>query len=241
MRRSAFTWGGWRAWLAVPTLVLAALILAGCEKPPAADLDAARTALDAARAASSGRWALPELAHAEALFDGVNSEMSQESGRFFQFMRSYARVKALLAAARADAEGAVDAARREREEAKKEAGDAGRRARTMLEGARAAAQIAPSPRSGKADLDRLRAELHAVEMELPDVDRLIASEEFRLAAKKGSDLASRVETALSRFFGRMEHGNLGSATIDRGAPAWCHETREALSLPRVRMSEGRPT
>jgi hypothetical protein len=230
---------GRRAWLAVAALALGGLLFSGCEKPPAADLEAARAALEDAKTASSGKWALPELAHAQALFDGASREMKEEIDRF-TFSKDFSRVRALLAAARADAAGAAEAARRERDEARKEAGEAGRRARTMLEGARAAVQIAPSPRDGAGDLDRLRAELHAIEMELAEVDRLIAAEEFRQAEKKGSDLATRLQAALSRFFGRMEHRDLRSAAAHRECNSPCPD-REALSLSRAHPPEGRPT
>jgi len=208
------------------------LLLAGCEKSPSSDYDAARLAVEDAVRASSGKWATSEIDHAKSLLAIAGRELEEQNARFGP-SRSYARAKTLLAAANADAIGARGAAERERDEAKSEAAEAVRRARTMLEGARAAIQIAPSPRDGRGELERLREALHGVEMELPEADRLMAAGEYRLAAKKGSDLAARVESAVSSFFGRIERGGVGARREDLEArcSACCFRS-ERLSFTR---------
>jgi len=216
--------------LAAIGIAASVLLLAGCEVAPSGDYDAARFALEEAVRASSGKWAQSEIDHAKGLLASAGREMEEQNARF-ALARSYARARTLLAAARADAIGAREAAERERDEAKSGAAEAVRRARNMLEGARAAIQIAPSPRDGRGELERLREALHGVEMELPEADRLMAAGEYRLAGKKGSELASRVESAVSRFFGRIERGGSRSARIDVEAscPA-CSGPAERLSF-----------
>jgi hypothetical protein len=216
--------------LALTGLAFSLVLLAGCEKSPSGDYDAARYAVEEAVRASSGRWAPMEIDHAKALLATAGRELEEQNARF-PLARSYARARTLLAAARADAIGAREAAERERDEAKAEAAEAVRRARNMLEGARAAVQIAPSPRDGRGEIDLLRETLHGVEMELPEADRLMASGEYRLAAKKGSDLAARVESAVSRFFGRIERGGArGSRGEREAACAACPAAAERLSF-----------
>jgi len=215
--------------LALAALAISALFLVAGDDSPDSEIEAVRASLAAAKKESAGLWAVPQLDHARDLFDGAVREVSEQGTRP-TFLRNYSRGRTLLSAARADAESARRAAAGEREEARSEAGNALRRARTMLEGARAAAQIAPSPRDGRVELARLRSELHEVEMALPDVQRLIDSGEFRAAATRGGELAARVEAAVSRFFGRIDRGDLRTASRDIRASAACPETLKELSL-----------
>ncbi len=208
---------------ALPSFVLAACVsLVACEKAPEADAAAARAALEEARSASGGRWAAASLDHAQALYDDASSELASQAGRY-AFFRHYARAREILAAARADAVRAREAAEREREEARQEAAASLKRARTVLEGARAAIRIAPSPRDGKAELARLREELGAVEREIPAVQGLIDTGDFRQAALRAGDLAARVEVAVTRFLdGTSRRSAAGAGT--------CSGRREALSF-----------
>ncbi|MBI3448439.1 MAG: hypothetical protein HY049_05920 [Acidobacteria bacterium] len=202
--------------------VCAALTLAGCEKPPTPELEATRDAVDGAVRASAGKWAVAETESAKEIFAGAGREIERQDARFGP-ARDYSRARTLLAAARDDGEAAHASADREREAAEAEAKDAVRRARTLLDGARAAIRIAPSPRDGRAELERLKDELHDVDLALPDVDRMIAVGDFLEAARKGHELGSRVEAAVSRFFGK----------IDRGAArAPCSGAPEGVSCER---------
>jgi hypothetical protein len=230
----------WRLAVLAALVILAPFAFLRREMPPAAEAIAAQNALREAGEFSAGRWAVAEIDNARRLLDDAGREVDEENARFF--FRSYARARTLLAAARADAEGARRAAELERDAAKSEAAEALKRARSMLDGARAALQIAPSPRDGRADLDRLRTELHSVEIELPEVDRLIDAGDFRVAAQKGSDLAARVGAAVSFFFNRMERGDFRVAAGERQAEARSRSRgRPALSLGlELNQEEGRP-
>jgi len=202
--------------------VATALLLVGCAQPPTPELEATRDAVDGAVRASASKWAVAETEGAKALYADAGREIERQDARFGP-ARDYSRARMLLAAAREDGEAAHVSADREREAAQAEAADALRRARTLLDGARAAIRIAPSPRDGRAEIDRLRDELHDVDLALPDVDRLIAVGDFLEAARRGHELGSRVEAAVARFFGK----------IDRGAArAPCSGAADAVSCPR---------
>ena len=215
----------------VRALLLAAALggafsLWGCEEAPSGDLDRARLAIEEARASGAATWTPEEFAHAERMAEVGASEIKAQSERY-AFSRNYGRAREILAAARQDALAARDAAQREKEHAKGDAIESLGRARTTLQGAHAALQIAPSPRDGRAELARLRSDLLSVESQFADVERLIQTEDYRAAAARAQGLAARVQSAVSRFFGTIE--SRGSRSGRTSSCRGCLPAREALS------------
>jgi hypothetical protein len=207
----------------------ACIVFVGGEKEPDDSLQQARSALEQARQAGGPAWAGAEFAHAERLLESGVADVEAQSRRL-GILRDYQRAREILVAAKEDAVSAGESARRERERARQDAMESLTRAKTTLQGARAALQIAPSPRDGKAELTNLRSVLHSVESQLDDVERLIQSEDYLGAASRASDLTSRVQQALARFFGEIEDG--ASHGGRSAAAAECLGAGEALSWGR---------
>jgi hypothetical protein len=214
---------------AVVVAAAASIIFVGGDKEPGDALQQARAALEEARQAGGPAWAGPEFAHAERLWENGSAEVESQSGKL-AILRDYQRARAILAAAKEDAVSAGESARRERERARQDAMESLNRAKTTLQGARAALQIAPSPRDGKVELANLRSVLHSVESQLGDVERQIQSEDFLGATSRASGLTSRVQQALARFFEEIEDG--ASHGGRSAAAAECLGAGEALSWGR---------
>jgi hypothetical protein len=148
-------------------------------------------------------------------------------GSRFSFSRDYTAAREMIGAATTDANAARDAARQERDRVRRSSEESLRRARTAMEAARAAMRIAPSPRDGRAELERLRRALEYIEKEFPGIETLAKSGDFRAAETKSLDAESRIQEAVSRFFDKMGSGGRSSRSGPRGR-----------RLPPARAGEG---
>jgi TonB family protein len=118
-----------------------AIIVTGCASPPAADVDAARAALDKATTERADQYAVESLKAAQDAQAALDVELKAQEGQWF---KSYAKAKELAAAAKAAGDkAAADAvAGREKAEA------AAAKAKAEAE-ARAKSKIAPVRVGGK--------------------------------------------------------------------------------------------
>jgi TonB family protein len=119
-----------------------AIIVTGCASPPAADVDAARAALDKAAAERADQYAVESLKAAQDAQAALDVELKAQEGRWF---KSYAKAQELAAAAKAAGDkAAADAvAGREKAEAAaaKEKAEAESRAKSKVAPVRVGGKI----------------------------------------------------------------------------------------------------
>ena len=84
-------------------LMLGAILLAGCAKPPAEQIDAAEKALKEAQMSGAATYTAQEYAKLEASLTAMKKEVTDQDGKFALF-RDYGKAEQLAASAKADGE-----------------------------------------------------------------------------------------------------------------------------------------
>lgn len=170
-------------------LVLVAMVaaLAGCAKAPDAELQAAQSALDAAKAAGAETYAPESLSRAEDTLAQAQAEIDAQNDKFALF-RSYQRATELLAQAKTEAEQAQADAEAGKEQARREAQGALEQARTALDSATAALETAPRGKGAGADIEAMRADLEALTQSLAEAEAAFAAEDYLNAKSKAEEV-----------------------------------------------------
>ncbi len=170
-------------------LIAGLVVIAGCAKPPTAEIDAAKQALEAAKAAEAGEYAPSALASATDAQAAVDAEVAAQAKKFALF-RSYKKTAELVAAAKSSAEEAARRAAAEKERARNEASNLIAQAKQTLEEARTLLANAPRGKGSQADIKALESDLAGIEMSIVEVDNVFASGRF-LQAKAKAESALR--------------------------------------------------
>jgi TonB family protein len=128
----------------LPVVLGLAIVVAGCASPPAADVDAARAALDKATTERADQYAAESLKAAQDAWAALDVELKAQEGKWF---KSYDKAKELAGAAKtAGDKAAADAvAGKEKAEAiaAKEAADAAAKAKAASAAVRVGGKIRP--------------------------------------------------------------------------------------------------
>lgn len=104
---------------AVATAALVAILMSGCAKAPQKDIDAAKAAVESAKAVNAERFAADQLKAAADSLEAAMAEVEAQNAK--KLMRSYVKAQALLASAVNAAKVAQDAAVANAAQAKVEA------------------------------------------------------------------------------------------------------------------------
>jgi protein TonB len=120
------------------------LIVTGCASPPAADVDAARAALDKATAERADQYAAESLKAAQDAWTALDVELKAQEGNW---VKSYDKAKELAGAAKAAGDKAASEALAGKEKAEaiaaKEAADAAARVAAAKAAVRVGGQVKP--------------------------------------------------------------------------------------------------
>lgn len=170
-------------------------VAAGCAKRPDAEVAAARTAVEEARAAGGPQYVPEAFKGVEDALQKAQEETKAQDDRF-ALMRSYDKAKELLARVKSDAEKVRTEAVAAKERAKGEAEAAQKEARTSLDAAKALLAKAPRGKGTKADLEAMEADLKAAETALAEA-RAAADKEDYLGAKAKAQSVKDKATAVS--------------------------------------------
>src|SRR5262245_10086812 len=140
-------------------LGLAVLIVTtGCGSPPQADVDAAKSAIDAARQQGAPEYAPEAMKAAEDADAAMQAELDAQQGKFPLF-RSYKDAGEKAAAAKQAGEQAQASAQQGKEMAKQQATAAIQEGQTMLTDTQAMLAKAPRGKGSAADLAALKTDL----------------------------------------------------------------------------------
>ena len=175
-----------RSWLGFAVLALA-LAAVACAKPPQADIDAAKAAMDDAQP-SAEKWATPEWQAAQSSMSAAQAEIDAQNQKW---IKNYDKAKELLAQAKADAEKAKTAAATNMETAKNEANTAVADATTALEAAKTAVAGAPKGKDTKADLALFQQDLDGLATTLSEAQTALQSEDYMTARDKANSVKEK--------------------------------------------------
>jgi len=174
------------AGIGVVALGLAAL-LTGCAEPPTADIDAAKQALEAARAAEADQYAGAALTQAEDAVASMDAEVKAQQDRFALF-RSYDKAKELAAAAATAGQTASTEAAAGKERVKAEAEAKMAEAKTTLETVQQMLATAPRGKGTDADLAALKGDVDGLASTLTEVENAYAEGKYLDASTTAQSL-----------------------------------------------------
>ena len=182
-------------------LVMAALLV-GCAKPPTAEMDAAKVAMEAAVGAGAGTYAKDGLKNINDAWASAQDEVKKQEGKLF---KNYDNAKAIIAKVTTDAAALKIETEKKKEQAKQDANAASSAAAAAVAQAEALLAEAPTGKGTKADIEAMKADLAGLEGSLAEIGTLITSEEYFAAADKAkaisaksADISSAVQAAIEK-------------------------------------------
>jgi hypothetical protein len=178
-------------WLGLPVIV-GLLVVVGCAKPPQADIDAARQALNAAKTPDATEYAPDSLSEAENAMALVDAELKTQQDKFALF-RSYEKTAELVRTAKAAAEKSVADTAAAKEKARNEASQAINDVRTQLTEAKALLEQAPKGKGTQADIAAMKADLDGIEMGLSELDATFANQRYLDAKAKAASAMQNIQ------------------------------------------------
>ena len=185
-----------------------AILATSCAKVPQPEIDAAKAAVEAAKAAEANRYVPAEF---NALNDSLNTALTivEEQKSKFALFRSYKTAKAKLVATTALAETVKTNAGVRKEQVKAEVQQSLTEAMTLVEEVKALILKAPRGKEGKEALEAIQNDLTLVEASLTEVstlvnngDYLTAQDKVNAAKDKAASLKMELEEAIAKKAGR---------------------------------------
>jgi hypothetical protein len=190
--------------LTLVAIVGIALIFTSCAKPPEVEIENAKAAVEAAKAAEADRYVPEEF---RALQDSMNvamTEIENQKSKFGLF-RSYKKVTVKLENVATMAKTVEESAGLKKEEVKNEAQQALAEANTLVAEVQELIAKAPRGKEGKAAIEEIQADLALVEASLAEVSTLINNGDYKTALDKvkaatdnANGLKAELETAIAK-------------------------------------------
>jgi len=149
------------------SVVVAAVGFTGCSKVPQAEIDAAKTAIEAAKKAEANLYSAEKFNQAENTLNTAVAEIEKQKSAF-ALTRNYDEALKQLQAATAGANEAAAAAAGEKEKVKAQVEAAQVEAQGALQQARDLLQKAPKGKEGKEALVAISNDLATVESALAE-------------------------------------------------------------------------
>lgn len=191
-----------KALFLTPVLIVA-LAVVGCAKPPQAEIDAAKNAVQAAVTAEAGDYAGGSLQEAQDAVAQLDQELKAQEEKFALF-RSYKKASELAAAAKSAGEKADADAQAGKQQAMDEAQSMMTEANTLVADVQTMLDKAPRGKGTQADLDMLKNDLAGVESSLADAQNsynagkyLDAKSKIQAAMGAANDVKTAIEQAMA--------------------------------------------
>jgi len=160
-----------------------ALLSVACAKEPTEALNAASSALAAAKTAEAADYAPAALAAAETASAALQAELKAQ-GEKFTLTRSYTKATELAVAAKAAADAAAAEAVTGKEQMKTEATTLVAGVRSAIEATKQALAMAPKGKGSAADIEAMKSDVAGVETALAEMDAAIADGKYKDAKVK---------------------------------------------------------
>ena len=193
--------------VAILAIVLAMSMMIGCAKAPQQDMDAAKAALDAAKAAEADRYVPAQYNAVKDSVDAALAEVERQNSKFALF-RSYGKAQTKLQEALTAATAAKEAAAVEKEKVRAEAQDLITKAQAAIEDSRKLMKKAPRGKEGRAALEAIQSDLTMVETSLTEAntaltngDMLTARDKAKAGLEKVNSINQELQDAIAKKAG----------------------------------------
>jgi hypothetical protein len=185
-------------------LALGVLLIGGCAKPPAEQIEAAEKAVRDAQQGGAATYVAEEYAKLEGNLAALKKEVSDQDGKFALF-RDYSKAEQLAASAKAEGERVKAEAAKKKEEAKTAALQAQQVAQEAVKSALELVAKAPAGKDRaaleaiKTDVEALNASLNQVQSALDKEDFPAAQTQARAIHEKSQAISAEIEQALTKI------------------------------------------
>jgi len=185
------------------SLILAALLLTGCAKPPTEQVDAAEKAVKEAQAGGAATYTAEEYAKLEGSLAALRKEIADQDAKFALF-RDYGKAEQLAASVKADGERVKTEAAKKKEEAKAAALQAQQVAQEAVKSTLDLVAKAPVGKDRaaleaiKADAEALNSSLNQVQASIDKEDYTTAQTQARAIHEKSQAVSAEIEQALAK-------------------------------------------
>ena len=183
-------------------LLLVAVFVVGCAKPPQQEIDAAKAGLAAAEQSEAPKYAADAWDKAQQADAAVKAELEAQQAKFALF-RSYTKAKQLIADATAAANAAKEAGIAGKEKAKNEAQAAIDAVNTALAGADTAMAALTNcrrkPKDLKKDLVLMQGNLDGYKSQVTELTGKMGREDFLGAKASAETLKGQVDAMVTEL------------------------------------------
>jgi hypothetical protein len=166
-------------------LIAGSMLLTGCAKEPAVEIQAARQALTQAEVPDVTEYAPQSLAAAREAVKALDAELAAQKGKFALF-RKYDQSKQLAAAAATAGQKAVTDGAAGKAAARSAATDMINQAKTAVADTRTLLASAPRGKGSSTDIAALESDLAGVDAVIAEAEALFGQERFIPAKAKAS-------------------------------------------------------
>jgi hypothetical protein len=180
------------------------VLFTSCAKVPQVDIDNAKAAIEAAKAAEANRYVPADFNKAQDTLNAALAAVENQKSKFALF-RSYKESKKLLVSTVNLANKAKENAAIRKEQVKQEVMQSLTDAQTLVTEIKELITKAPKGKEGKAALEAIQADLALVEASLTEVttlanngDYLTAQDKVNAAKVKATSLKTELEDAITK-------------------------------------------
>lgn len=178
-----------KALLAV--IAISLIVMAGCSKPPEAEMAAAQSALNNAKAAEAEQYAPQAFRMLSDSLNAANAKKTEQDGKFALF-RSYGESKAMFERVAAMSTDVVNQANAEKERVKAEVTTMMGEIKGMLDSAMVLLDKAPKGKDNKAELELIKNDLTNLGSEWTVAEGDFNGGKYLVARTKFESIKSRI-------------------------------------------------
>ena len=186
---------------ALAPLALAVLLVTGCAKPPAEQIEAAEKAVKEAQQSGAATYSAQEYAKLEGTLAALKKEVGDQDGKF-ALLRDYGKAEQLAASAKADGERVKTETAKKKEETKVAALQAQQVAQDAVKSTLDLVAKAPVGKDRAAleaiknDAEALKSSLNQVQIALDKEDFPAAQAQAKAIHDKSQAVSAEIQNAL---------------------------------------------
>lgn len=186
----------------VLSIVAVSLIFTSCAKPPQAELDAAKAALEQAKAAQADLYVEADFLAVQDSLNAVQVEIEAQSSKLF---KSYTKAKEKLVVVTTQATELVAKTEVRKEEIKTEVATAEAAVAVLIEENNMLLAKAPKGKEGKEAIEAIKLDLTGITASVAEVPALVAAGDLlgaqtkiNAAQQKATEINTELKTVLEK-------------------------------------------
>jgi hypothetical protein len=172
-------------------IAISLIVMAGCSKPPEAEMAAANSAINNAKAAEAEQYAPQAFRMLSDSLNAANAKKTEQDGKFALF-RSYGESKALFEKVATMSTDVIAQANAEKERVKQEVAGMMTEIKGMLDSAMVLLDKAPKGKDNKAELELIKNDLTNLGSEYTVAEGDFNGGKYLVARTKFESIKSRI-------------------------------------------------